>query len=754
MPQDGINGTVMKGQYKISKVTINKKLLKNDNDFKLYYTSDSEYKGKKAGEITKDDLNKTDTEGNKVWKEATQTDEGEDVKFTGTGLIGSWPAAIVYVDDNLKKDTIAKIKLEYNAKVAEGDKLSNSLSAPGNEGSTLNDETQVKIYKRTLEGTVWVDKDKDGKLGTSDDETLFKGAKVTLLKKDADGNYVPFDAYEEITVDKGGKVTTVKHPTTVNTDENGHYKFEGLPEGEFKVIFESGDNSIEDYNVTDFDKGNKEQSSKVDTGYVDKNGRKLQSGTITEITMPSIKEMESQGKTTYNLPDQNLGLIEQKVDVPVSKTWDDADNQDGMRSDSITVRLYADGVQTDKTEVLSSANEWKAKFTDLPQYKDDEGNEIKYTVEEEKVPEGYTASISGDAKNGYNITNTHQTQTVDIPVTKVWNDDNNRDGLRSNEVIVELLADGKETGKQVKLNDANNWSSTFTKLPVKHAGKAIEYTLKEVQVPDGYQSVITGSATAGFVITNTHNPEKVSIEGQKTWQDKDNQDGIRPEKITVKVMNGDEVVTTQEVTSKNNWKYTFDGLDKYKDGQVIIYTISEDAVEGYTPSYDGCNITNTHEVATTSVKVTKAWDDHDDQDGKRPDSVVVHLYANGEKTDQTVELSNDNNWMAVFDNLDKFKDGQVIQYTVEEEKVNSYKATVTGDQDQGFVITNTYQKDSTPVADQPHSDKPSQNNKSNSKKSHVSTGDNQEVGLFGLMGLLSLSGLTFLKKKKKRRLII
>ena len=48
------------------------------------------------------------------------------------------------------------------------------------------------------------------------------------------------------------------------------------------------------------------------------------------------------------------------------QNMDDADNQDGMRSDSITVRLYADGVQTDKTEVLSSANEWKAKFTDLP----------------------------------------------------------------------------------------------------------------------------------------------------------------------------------------------------------------------------------------------------------------------------------------------------------------------------------------------------------------------------------------------------
>lgn len=781
MPQDGIGGTVMKGQYKISKVTINKKLLKNHNDFKLYYTNDSEYRGKKAGEITIADLTKTDAEGNKVWKEATISAEDDNViNYIGDGLIGSWPTAIVYVDDNLKTGTIAKIKLEYDAKVAEGDKLSNSLSAPGNEGSTLNDETQVKVYKRTLEGTVWVDKDKDGKLGTSDDETLFKGAKVTLLKKDADGNYVPFEAYEEITVDKDGKVTIVKHPTTVETDEKGHYKFEGLPEGEFKVIFESGDESLEDYNITDFNKGNKEQSSKVDTDHVDKNGRKLKSGTITEITMPSIKEMESQGKTTYNLPDQNLGLIEQKVDVPVSKIWDDADNQDGMRLGSVTVRLYADGVKTDKTEVLSSANEWKAKFTNLPQYKDDEGNEIKYTVEEENVPNGYTAKISGDAKNGYNITNTHQTQTIDIPVTKVWNDDNNRDGLRSNEVVVELLANGKETGKQVKLNDANNWAAAFTKLPVKHAGNEIKYTLKEVQVPDGYKSVITSSSTAGFVITNTHVPETVSIKGKKTWKDADNQDGkrpesitiklsnglkvvetktvkasdnwnysfkdlpkykdgkvitytisedavegytteydgfniinthvpetvniegqkvwddngnndgIRPDKITVKVLNGKHVVASQEVTSENNWKYTFKGLDKYKNGKVITYTISENAVDGYTASYDGYNIKNTHVSGATSVKVTKVWDDSNNQDGKRTKEVTVHLYANGKDTKKTLTLNDNNEWKDSFTDLEEYKNGQKIVYTVEEDTVDGYETGITGSQETGYIITNTH----------------------------------------------------------------
>ena len=63
--------------------------------------------------------------------------------------------------------------------------------------------------------------------------------------------------------------------------------------------------------------------------------------------------------------------------------------------------------------------------------------------------------------------------------------------------------------------------------------------------------------------------------------------------------------------------------------------------------------TNTHTPETTSIGVEKAWDDADNQDQKRPDSVTVHLLKNGEETDQSVTLDAVGNWRndSAFTNL-------------------------------------------------------------------------------------------------------
>ncbi len=58
-------------------------------------------------------------------------------------------------------------------------------------------------------------------------------------------------------------------------------------------------------------------------------------------------------------------------------------------------------------------------------------------------------------------------------------------------------------------------------------------------------------------ITNTHKPGTVKISGTKTWDDNSNQDGLRPEKVELKlyrkVGTGDEELV-QEV--KATWKNT------------------------------------------------------------------------------------------------------------------------------------------------------------------------------------------------------
>lgn len=87
---------------------------------------------------------------------------------------------------------------------------------------------------------------------------------------------------------------------------------------------------------------------------------------------------------------------------------------------------------------------------------------------------------------------------------KVWEDDDNRDGLRASEVIVRLYADGTYTGLSKTLNAGNSWSATFTDLNKKSSGVDIVYTVTEDPVP-GYTADYTATAT-GYTIKNTHTP--------------------------------------------------------------------------------------------------------------------------------------------------------------------------------------------------------------------------------------------------------
>ena len=65
--------------------------------------------------------------------------------------------------------------------------------------------------------------------------------------------------------------------------------------------------------------------------------------------------------------------------------------------------------------------------------------------------------------------------------------------------------------------------------------------------------MISGDASKGFVITNSHTPATVDISGTKIWDDNDNQDGKRPDVITVHLLKGTEVVKTVKVTADNDW---------------------------------------------------------------------------------------------------------------------------------------------------------------------------------------------------------
>ncbi|MDQ8806171.1 Cna B-type domain-containing protein, partial [Streptococcus ruminantium] len=111
----------------------------------------------------------------------------------------------------------------------------------------------------------------------------------------------------------------------------------------------------------------------------------------------------------------------------------------------------------------------------------------------------------------------------------------------------------------------------FNDLRKFHAdGKEIKYTIKEDAI-ENYQSEVTGDMASGFTVTNT-NIEKVSVPVTKTWNDNNDQDGKRPQSITVNLLADGEVIKSQQVTAENDWKYTFTDLPKYANGKEIVYT--------------------------------------------------------------------------------------------------------------------------------------------------------------------------------------
>ena len=420
--------------------------------------------------------------------------------------------------------------------------------------------------------------------------------------------------------------------------------------------------------------------------------------TITETTAPDGYEKADPVKITAEQLKNDaktaeitvVDKLEGKTSVKVTKAWDDSDNTDGVRPDSVQVQLRADGKKSGDLVTLNEANHWTYTWTGLKAKNN--GQDIKYTVSEVLPANGkYTFKVTGDAASGFIITNSHRVERTSVSVEKKWSDASNQDGVRPSSVSVQLYANGKVSGDPVTLDAANSWKHTWSDLDKNAAGKAIVYTVKEVSIPEGYTSEIAGDAASGYTITNKHTPGVTAVCGVKTWDDNDDQDGVRPKSITVDLLADGEKIQSKTVTAADGWRYSFEGLPQFKDGKKIIYTVSEQPVDGYKTTIDGTAITNTHKTEKTSVSVEKHWKDQDNKDGVRPSSVSVQLYADGKASGDPVTLDAANSWKHTWSGLDKNASGKAITYTVKETGVpHGYTSTISGDMASGFTITNSH----------------------------------------------------------------
>ena len=394
--------------------------------------------------------------------------------------------------------------------------------------------------------------------------------------------------------------------------------------------------------------------------------------------------------SSYEVTDEKITITNEHIpetkDIVVTKEWNDNNNQDGMRPNSVVVNVK-NGDTIVGTVNLSGTNSWTQTVTELPVYS--EGKEIAYTMEENAIG-GYTPEYVIEGNN-FKVINTHEVEKKTITINKIWDDNNNQDGIRPESINVDLRASGKLV-KSVQLNNLNNWSMNVTDLDVYSNGETIEYLIEE-ELIEGYTSLVTQNGDT-FTVTNTHEVEKTTINVEKTWDDNNNQDGKRPQSVVVNLILNGQVMRTATLSEENSWKASWSDLDKYSYGNEINYQIQELNVPDYTSSseYDATTktwkVTNTHIPETTNINVNKIWDDNNNQDGKRPESIYVKLLVDGVET-QTIEIKEANNWRGVFENLPVYKDGVAINYSIGEVAVDEYTTSLS-QSGNTYTVTNTH----------------------------------------------------------------
>ncbi|MFR6344683.1 MAG: Cna B-type domain-containing protein [Christensenellales bacterium] len=194
----------------------------------------------------------------------------------------------------------------------------------------------------------------------------------------------------------------------------------------------------------------------------------------------------------------------------------------------------------------------------------------------------------------------------------------------------------------------------------------------------------------GFVLINTHTPEMTKVEGRRIWNDNGNAFNARPDSIKIMLMKNGKQYESMVVTADDDWTWSLGNLPKYENGEEIIYSVVETAVDGYTTEYDGYDVINTYNAEKTSITVVKAWVDNNNAENMRPGKVTIKLFADGKDTGKTLILDAGNRWTGSFTDLDKYVDGKLVAYTVQEKAVDGYNTVITGSMEKGFTVTNSH----------------------------------------------------------------
>ena len=287
-------GSDFTGACEVTELSVkNPELLEN---IQIYYTEAESERGK-----TSVDYETENFSDNPIWTKLPLD------KTTGTADLPDKfvPTAVAFVGTLPGQKTLKMHITMYLPEGKPGEHLVNRLTK-----DDMESDAGSSIVSRTLEGVVWMDLDKDGIRQNSDDKV--SGVQAVLIKLKEGGDPEKFEDYE--VYEENGKKAVVETGNQINLStgevtiyENGEYKFSGLPEGTFGVLFIDGSFSFYQYQASPDNQGEDDTiDSDAIAEYIKDNGvSSIKQAFISNIEMPSKGAMTS---LVYSSKHHDLGI--------------------------------------------------------------------------------------------------------------------------------------------------------------------------------------------------------------------------------------------------------------------------------------------------------------------------------------------------------------------------------------------------------------------------------------------------------------
>ena len=345
---------------------------------------------------------------------------------------------------------------------------------------------------------------------------------------------------------------------------------------------------------------------------------------------------------------------------------------------------------------------------------------VKHTYEEQINPATQIAQNSEkDVMPGDVVTimdNTEFTAVwgseVKAPVTVVWNDGDNGDGLRTDRLELTYQINSVSGTKTATVEDSSNWSAMLT-------GEVLVNTLKvnwsqvnaTTEKPkgdpeNGYSYEVTGNINTGFTITMRHVPQKtVTAAGVVMWDDNNDVKQIRPDSVTLHLLKNGEEINSATAASADGWAYDFGTFPAYteveEDGVVTyrrdVYSVIEDPIKCYAVSYNDFDVTNMYvDPDTTDLIVEINWKDSYNSYGERPETVTLHLWDGDIEIDkQTIPVDGEEAITLTYFDLEKYEMkhlGESFDYHVTLDSISKYTTEYKDMEENVLSVTNTFDK--------------------------------------------------------------